>query len=55
MHDETRVKLDLNLNKKFNKQYNMNSIVRLEVEFLVTADFLKMRSDFNKVMNSAPA
>ena len=55
MHDDTRVKLDLNLNKKFNKQYNMNSIVRLEVEFLVTADFLKMRSDFNKVLNSAPA
>lgn len=31
----------------------MNSIVRLEVEFLVTADFLKMRSDFNKTLNAA--
>lgn len=54
MHDNTRQKLDVILNRKLNKTFDLNQVIRLEVEFLMSADFLKMRSEFLKTLNSAP-
>jgi len=51
MHCGTRQKLDIKLNKKLNKQFDVNQIKCIEVEFLMSADFVRMRSDFNKVFN----
>lgn len=46
MSDGTRKKLDIKINRKLNRYYNINLVVRVEVEYLVSADFLKMRAEF---------
>lgn len=51
MRDGSRQKLDLKLNRKLNKQYDMNNVVLMEAEFLISADFVKVRAEFTKVLN----
>ena len=50
MKDGIRHKLDITINKKFFKAFDLNNLLRLEVEFLMSADFMKLRADFTRVI-----
>ncbi len=43
MADGLRHRLDMRLNRKLNKVFDLSKILRTEVEFNVTADFIKLR------------
>lgn len=50
MNDGTKRKVDGKINRKLNKYYDLNSVIRMEAEFLMSADFIKMKADFNKLL-----
>lgn len=52
MIDGVRHRLDMRLNRKLNKVFDLTKILRTEVEFNLAADFMKMRQDFNKMLIS---
>ena len=55
MKDGMRHRVDMRMNKKLNKAYDISNVVRTEVEFVVAADFMKMRQEFTKVLLSNSA
>jgi hypothetical protein len=49
MKDGIRHKLDIKLNRKLYKAFDLSNVFRFEVEFLMAADFMKMRAEFTKI------
>ena len=53
MKDGIRHKLDIRLNRKLFKAFDLSNVFRFEVEFLMAADFVKMRAEFTRVLLSS--
>ena len=42
----------MRVNKKLNKCFDLSNVVRAEVEFVMAADFMKVRQEFDKMFLS---
>lgn len=51
--DGRREKVDPRMNKKLGKAFDMQNLVRFDVEFPMMADFTKMKGEFDAMLKKA--